>query len=441
MLFLRERLKDFKIFKYLWVVIFSTSVPLLAYSNENYDQAVQQLKADIVVSKALSFLHDHQALSLKDLVTLTEIPAPPFEESLRAAKFAELLRETGLKNVYIDEIGNVLARRKGKGIDSGEGRRTIAYSAHLDTVFPAGTDVTVKYKGGKLYAPGIGDNSQGLVHLLEIVRSMEIAKIETEADILFVGNVGEEGLGDLRGIKHLFAKNKIDSLIAIDGGDASRIVYGGVGSHRYRVTFKGPGGHSWGAFGSVNPHHALGRAIKHFVDKAAPLSEYGETSYNIGRIGGGVSVNTIPYESWFEVDLRSVDQSQLNDLDDVLHEAIQQAVNEENSTRILSEARGGTLTVDVKRVGTRPAAVAKITDVLVQQSIASTLAFGINPQLRLSSTDANYPLSIGVPAVTLSRGGSSGDAHSLNEWWDPQDAYLAAQIGLLTLLQSARLAE
>ena len=164
---------------------------------------------------------------------------------------------------------------------------------------------------------------------------MEFANIETEADILFVGNVGEEGLGDLRGIKHLFANNKIDSLIAIDGGSSSRIVYGGVGSHRYRVTFKGPGGHSWGAFGSVNPHHALGRAIEHFVNKAAPLGKYGETSYNIGRIGGGISVNTIPYESWFEVDLRSVAQSQLNHLDDVLHTTIQQAVNEENTARIL----------------------------------------------------------------------------------------------------------
>lgn len=433
MLFLREC----KLAASIALLVFSTSAPLLAYSSENFNQAVEQIKANPAVVKALSFLQEHQESSLEDLVTLTEIPAPPFEESLRAVEFSEMLRRAGLNNVYIDEIGNVLARRKGRG----KGRRTVAYSAHLDTVFPPGTNVTVSYKEGKLYAPGIGDNSQGLVHLLEIVRSMEFANIETEADILFVGNVGEEGLGDLRGIKHLFANNKIDSLIAIDGGSSSRIVYGGVGSHRYRVTFKGPGGHSWGAFGSVNPHHALGRAIEHFVNKAAPLGKYGETSYNIGRIGGGISVNTIPYESWFEVDLRSVAQSQLNHLDDVLHTTIQQAVNEENTARILSEARGGTLTVDVKRVGTRPAAVAKVTDALVQQSIASTLAFGITPQLRLSSTDANYPLSIGVPAVTLSRGGVSGNAHSLNEWWDPQEAYLAAQIGLLTLLQSAKLAE
>ncbi|MFT7686063.1 MAG: tripeptide aminopeptidase [Candidatus Azotimanducaceae bacterium] len=416
---------------------FCLSLPIQAFSSESYEMAVKDLKSDPSVQKALLFLFDHQKKSIKDLVVLNEIPAPPFKESERAIKFAELLRESGLKNVSIDEIGNVIARRKGKG----DGQRLVAYSAHLDTVFPSGTDVTVRHKDGKLYAPGIGDNSQGLVNLLEVARSIEMANLQTEADILFVGNVGEEGLGDLRGIKHLFRHHKIDALIAIDGSSPARIVYGGVGSHRYRVTFNGPGGHSWGAFGSVNPHHALGRAIEHFVNQAAPISAYGETSYNIGRIGGGVSVNTIPYESWFEVDLRSVEQSTLDKLDDVLHLAIQKAVNEENTARKLSVARGGEIEVDIKRVGTRPAAVAKITDALVQQSIAATLALGIKPQLRLSSTDANYPLSIGVSAVTLSRGGASGGAHSLNEWWDPKDAYIAGQIGLLTLLLSAGLAQ
>ncbi|MDZ7767938.1 MAG: M20/M25/M40 family metallo-hydrolase [Woeseiaceae bacterium] len=246
------------------------------------------------------------------------------------------------------------------------------------------------------YAPGIGDNSRGLVVVLGAPRALEHAGIQTEADLLFIGNVGEEGLGDLAGVKHLFrdGAKKIDTLIAVDGGRTDRIVYGGVGSHRYRVTFKGPGGHSWGAFGTANPHHALGRAIALFVERAPAVTSKGDkTSYNVGRIGGGTSINSVPFESWMEVDRRSGNQDKLDDIDAVLQEAVQQALQEENDARLIGDA----LTVSVDRVGTRPAALGDPDSPLVQRAMAATKAFGIEPELRISSTDANLPTPSACP--------------------------------------------
>jgi len=371
----------------------------------------------------------------RDLIELTEIPAPPFEEHARAARFAEMLKEAGLADVRIDEVGNVIGRRPGRG-----GDRVVAYSAHLDTVFPAGTDVTVRFDDEKMYAAGIGDNTRGLVVILGVLRAMEKANIETKADILFIGNVGEEGLGDLRGVKHLFRDGapKIDTLIAVDGGDSDRIVYGGVGSHRYRVTFRGPGGHSWGAFGLANPHHALARAIAVFVENGPAVTSVGDkTSYNIGRIGGGTSINSIPFESWMEVDMRSGNQDKLDEIDAILHAAVEQALQEENSARL----DGPELTVDVERVGTRPAAPGNDQLPIVQRAMAATEAFGIKPELKISSTDANLPISKGIPAVTMSRGGVSGNSHSPDEWWQNKDGHIGIQIGILTLLAEAGLAD
>jgi len=289
-----------------------------------------------------------------------------------------------------------------------------------------------------MYAPGIGDNSRGLITVLNVLRGIQYAGIKTKADILIVGNVGEEGLGDLRGVKHLFRADapKIDALIAIDGGDAKRIVYGGVGSHRYRVTFKGPGGHSWGHFGLPNPHHALGRAISNFVTSAPEVLATGpKTSYSVGRIGGGTSINSIAFESWMEVDMRSGDQTKLDEIDAVFHKAVQSGLDQENKAK----QRGADLTVEVKRVGKRPAALGDIASPLVQRAIAATRALGIEPSLEISSTDANLPISKGIPAVTMSRGGKSGRAHALDEWWQDDKGYVSVQIGILTLLAEAGL--
>jgi acetylornithine deacetylase/succinyl-diaminopimelate desuccinylase-like protein len=268
---------------------------------------------------------------------------------------------------------------------------------------------------------------------------MQYAEIETDADILFVGNVGEEGLGDLRGVKHLFRTDAtpIDALIAIDGGKTGRIVYGGVGSHRYRVTFRGPGGHSWGAFGRASPHHALGRAINEFVNNAPNVTASGEkTTFNVGRIGGGTSVNSIAFESWMEIDMRSGDQGNLDAIDAVLHDTILKALAEENAAR----TGGDELTVSIERIGTRPAARGSLDSPLVQRAAAAMLAIDVEPSPDISSTDANYPISIGVPAITLSRGGAGENSHAPDESWRDHDSHIAIQVGLLTLLGEAGLA-
>ncbi len=400
-----------------------------------YINELKALKNNSQVQSALDYVLTMEEQSTRDLIELTEIPAPPFKEEVRAAHFAEMLRDAGLSDVSIDGAGNVIGRRPGRS-----GDKLVAYAAHLDTVFPEGTDITVRTEGDRMIAPGIGDNTRGLVTVLEVVRALEHANIETEADLLFVGNVGEEGLGDLRGVKYLFrdGAEKIDTFIAVDGGDAERIVYGGVGSHRYRVTFHGPGGHSWGAFGLANPQHALGRAIALFDENAPAVTSVGEkTSYNVGRIGGGTSINSIPFEAWMEVDMRSGNQDKLDDIDAVLQAAVMQALKQENEGRL----KGPELTVDIKRVGTRPAAEGNAAAPLVQRAMAATLALGITPSLQISSTDSNLPISKGIPAVTMSRGGKSDGAHSLDEWWQNVDAHLGPQIGLLTILSEAGIAE
>jgi len=372
-----------------------------AFVSPEAQQKITALIEDARIQESLAHIVAIESQLLGNLIELTEIPAPPFGEEKRAGRFAAMLREAGLPDVVIDDVGNVIGRRPGR-----TGGRVVAYTAHLDTVFPAGTDVSVRVKGDTLHAPGVGDNTRGLVVLLGVLRAMQHAAIETDADILFVGNVGEEGLGDLRGVKHLFRDGgpQIDLMIAVDGGKTERIIYSGVGSHRYRVTFKGPGGHSWGAFGTANPHHALGRAIAIFDQEAPAVTTSGEkTSYNIGRIGGGTSINSIPFESWMEVDMRSGSQRKLDDIDTVLQSAVQRALNEENSARL----EGPPLTVDVKRVGTRPAARGDSGSLPVQHAAAAMREFGLEADLKISSTDANYPISIGIPAITMSRGGVS----------------------------------
>ena len=399
-----------------------------------YSAEIAAILADEKVRAGMEHILAIEPQSRRDLIELTEIPAPPFEEQARAARFAEMLRDAGLTDVAIDEVGNAVGRRPGRRSD-----KVVAYAAHLDTVFPADTDVTVRFDDEKMYAPGIGDNTRGLVTVLGILRAMQYAGIETEADILFIGNVGEEGLGDLRGVKHLFrdGADPIDTFIAVDGGESTRIVFGGVGSHRYRVTFQGPGGHSWGAYGLANPHHALGRAIQIFDENAPSVTGVGEkTSHNVGRIGGGTSVNSIPFESWMEIDMRSGSQDKLDDIDAVLQAAVEQALQEENAARLT----GPELTVEVTRVGTRPAAQQDTAVPVVQRALAATVAFGVEPSLRISSTDSNLPISKGIPAVTMSRGGVSGASHSPDEWWQNLDGHIGIQIGLVTLLAEAGLA-
>lgn len=399
-----------------------------------YVEEIVALERHPKVELAMRHVLDLEVQHRRELIELTEIPAPPFKEQARAERFAEMLGAAGLRDVVIDEVGNVVGRRPGTSSD-----RTVGYSAHLDTVFPEDTDVTVRTDDERMYAPGIGDNTRGLIVILAVLRALEHAGIETRDDLLFIGNVGEEGLGDLRGVKHLFrdGADRIDTLVAVDGGNTERIVYGGVGSHRYRVTFIGPGGHSWGAFGTANPHHALARAIAIFDENAPTITGNGaKSSYNIGRIGGGTSINSVPFDSWAEVDIRSGDQAKIDAIDELLHAAAEQALEEENEGRSI----GDPLTVELARVGTRPAAPGDASTPVVQRAMAATRALGVEPRLGISSTDANLPLSKGIPAITMSRGGESYDSHSPAESWANIAGHVGIQIGLLTLLAEAGVA-
>jgi tripeptide aminopeptidase len=402
-------------------------------AGKQYNDEIQTLARKPNVKKALALLEAQEPWTVKNMLMLTEIPAPPFMEQERGRVYAELLRTAGADSVWIDEVGNVLALRKGKSR-----KKNVVLEAHLDTVFPEGTDVKVKQKGDTLYAPGIGDDTRGLAMVLTVLDVMEITSLETDADVLFIGTVGEEGLGDLRGVKKLFNTPglKIDSYIAIDGLGSTSITHRGLGSHRYKVTFKGPGGHSSGAFGLVNPHGALARAIYYFTQSADAFTKQGvRTTYNVGVIGGGTSVNAIPFESYMQVDMRSESPEQLSGIDKLFQEAVQKALREENAMKRL----GPDLTVDISMVGNRPSGSIPESSPLVQRAIAATHAVGEQPALRVGSTNSNIPFSKGVAAITMGGGGTGSGAHSLNEWWMADRSHLALQRTLLILLSEAGL--
>ena len=368
-------------------------------------------------------------------VMLTEIAAPPFMEERRAAKFAELLRDAGADSVWIDAEGNVIALRRGR-----PGGRTVAVDAHLDTVFPEGTDVSVRRRGDTLLAPGIGDDTRGLSIIITMLRALNTAEVGTRDDILFIGTVGEEGLGDLRGMKHLFRDGgpRIDTWISIDGVNPSRVVHRGLGSHRYRVTVKGPGGHSWGAFGLGNPHHALGQAIQKFVEAADSYTSEGpRTSYNVGRIGGGTSVNSIPFESWMEVDMRSESPERLNGIDAIFQRAMREGLAEANRVR----RDGDSLTIDIAMIGNRPSGTTDLSSPIVQRAMAAITYFGREPDPTISSTNSNIPISLGVPAITIGSGGAGSGAHSLTEWWINDNGASGIKQALLILAAEAGISE
>lgn len=399
--------------------------------DKRYTDEIKALANRPAVKTAFQTFLDLEPQTKRDLITLTETPAPPFKEAVKARKYAAMLKEAGVDSVWIDEVGNVIGKRNGRS-----GKKTVVVEAHLDTVFPEGTDVTVKQKGDTLYAPGVGDDTRGLVAILTVLKGLEKANIETDADVWFVGAVGEEGLGDLRGVKHLFktAGSKINSYIAVDGDGISEIVHRGLGSYRYRITFKGPGGHSYGAFGIVNPHSALGKAIYYFTGEADKFTRQGtKTTYSVSVIGGGTSVNAIPFESWMEIDMRSESPERLNGIDQLLKTAVQRALKEENSLK----RSGPDLTVDIKKIGDRPSGKIEPTVPLVQRAMAVSTYLGAKPRLDVSSTNANTPISLGVPAITIGSGGKGGNVHSLNEWWLNDKGYLGLQNVLLVLLAEA----
>jgi len=391
------------------------------------DAEVRRVADDPKFTQAVAALERDHGRLVSEIVTLTEIPAPPFKEDRRAAAYLEMLRAAGLTNVERDAEGSVMGLRRGAGRSP-----LIAIAAHLDTVFPEGTDVTVKRQGTRLSAPGIGDDTRALAVILALIRAMNTAGIQTASDLLFIGNVGEEGLGDLRGVRYLLQKgpykDKIGMFISIDGaGEVTDITHGGVGSKRYRATFKGPGGHSYGAFGLVNPAFAMGNAIQKFAKLTVPASP--KTTFNVGVMGGGTSVNSIPFESWMEVDMRSESPAELERLNETFTGLLHEAVAEENRAR---STREGPVTLDLKLVGDRPSGQTPRTAPIIQTAAAAIRAMGGTPRFSYSSTDANLPISLGIPAMTIDSGGLGGRAHALDEWIDVEPS--ASVRGMKTVL-------
>jgi acetylornithine deacetylase/succinyl-diaminopimelate desuccinylase-like protein len=387
-----------------------------------------RLAADATVRAALELVRADEPQTIEDQIRLCEIEAPPFKEGKRAEMYARLFREAGLQNVRIDKEGNVLGERAGR-----ERRPHVVFSAHLDTVFPEGTAVTVKREGPVLHGPGIGDDCRGLAVVLAVVRAMNKASVQTPGTITFVGTVGEEGLGDLRGVKYLFReglKGQIDRFVSVDGTGLG-ITHIAVGSLRYRVTFKGPGGHSYGAFGFVNPIHALGRAMARIADFEVPVEP--KTTFNVGRVGGGTSVNSIAFEAWMEVDMRSSDAASLQSLDAKFHEAVDAAVADENLRWGRRE-----LTADKALVGHRPAGRSDAASPIVMAAVSVSKALSLPVALDEGSTDANIPINMGIPAITVDGGGRGTGAHALNETFDTTESWKGTQRGLLLAIALAQ---
>lgn len=395
------------------------------------DAAIKQLIESPAFKTATSFIEKDQPRFVKELIELTEIPAPPFKEERRARRYLEMLKEAGLSDVEMDAEGNVM------GVRRGSGGGMVAVVAHIDTVFPEGTDVKVKRDGDRLMAPGVGDNTRGAALMLAIIRAMQAANFQTVDDILFVGNVGEEGEGDLRGVKFLLQKGKykdrIKEFIAIDGGGQDNITHGGVGSRRYRVTFKGPGGHSYGAFGLVNPAYAMGAAIAKFSQIQVPQTP--KTTYNVGVVEGGTSVNSIPFEMAMVIDMRSVACAELKKVEDQFLAIVKEAVAAENKAR---STREGAVTADPKVIGDRPCGETAKSAPIVQTVSSVVRAFGMTPSYGISSTDSNMPMSLGIPAVTIGRG-PGGRAHALDEWTDvtPKSDVESVRVAMAMILAVA----
>jgi acetylornithine deacetylase/succinyl-diaminopimelate desuccinylase-like protein len=399
-----------------------------AFAQQDAANIGARLLADPAIKAAVEAIRAAEPQTIEDQVRLCEVEAPPFKEARRAELYARMFREAGLQNVRIDKEGNVLGDRPGT-----QPRPRLVFSAHLDTVFPEGTDVKVKREGTMLRGPGIGDDCRGLAVVLAVIRAMNQARIQTAGTITFVGTVGEEGLGDLRGVKYLFnegMKGQIDRFVSIDGTGLG-ITHVAVGSLRYRVTFKGPGGHSYGAFGLSNPLHALGRAVDKISQFEVPADP--KTTFNVGRVGGGTSVNSIPFEAWFEMDMRSASPSALQAIDQKFHRAVDEAVKEEDA-----RWKKNVLSVDKALVGNRPAGQTPANSPIVQAAVSVTRALGFAVTLDEGSTDSNIPMNLGIPAITIDGGGRGREAHALGESFDSTNSWQGSQRALLIAIALAQ---
>jgi acetylornithine deacetylase/succinyl-diaminopimelate desuccinylase-like protein len=381
------------------------------------------------VKSALAAARALESQTIEDQIRLSEIPAPPFKESARGEEMRRLFLQAGLQNVRVDKVGNVLGEYRGAAP-----RPHLVIAAHLDSVFPDGTNVRVRREGAILRGPGIGDDSRGLAVLVAMARALNQTHLQVPGSITFVADVGEEGLGNLRGMKALFddtLKGTVDRFVTIDGTGFS-IAHTFVGSRRYRVTYRGEGGHSFTDFGAPTPINALGRAVAQIADLKVPPDP--RTTFNVGRIGGGISVNSLPAEAWMEVDLRSVDRKALAALDAQFRKTLDAALAAEHA-RWPGAAR---LSMSAEVVGERPAGQLSENAPIVQAAYAATRAVGALPTSAMSSSDANYPASLGIAAIQIGGGGQGGDAHASTEFFDTTDSWRGTQRALLLTIALAR---
>ena len=412
------------------------------------------------VQEALQFLREDDERTLREHLEMCQIPAPSYEEGEKAEYVRKKMVDAGLSDVHIDEVGNVLGTWKG----TGNGPR-IMIAGHTDTVFPRETDLTLKKEGERYSCPGIGDDTRAVAELLSLARALNATGIRGEGDIIFCANVCEEGLGDLRGIKHAFKdmskttvsqkteamenvqisgkteaiksrtfanelENHYDGFISIDDKNTSGIIYQAVGSERYLVTFHGTGGHSFTGFGIPNPIHAMGRAIAKISDFQTPKNP--KTTFSVGVINGGTSVNVIAAECSMLVDMRSVDAGELEKLSAKFHQAIENAVQEENARW---EDKDNRITVTFEQKGKRPAGTQDKSCQIVQAANAANQALGMETlYIGAASTDANIPISQGIPAITVGWGGKGGGEHTIHEWYEHTESWKGPQRDLLLLL-------
>ena len=380
---------------------------------------------DPAVKAALAAVKANEPQTIEEQIRFCQIPAPSFKEETRGKELERVFQQIGLQNIRVDKAGNVLGEYRGTAPHP-----HAVIAAHLDTVFPEGTDVRVKREGTVLRGPGIGDDCRGLAVLVSVARELKKANVRPKGTITFVANVGEEGLGDLRGVKQLFRetlKDQIDSFVSIDGTGV-HVTNVAVGSHRYRVTFKGPGGHSFGAFGLANPIGAMGRAIAKIEEMQVPKQP--KTTFNVGRVGGGTSVNSIPFEGWMEVDMRSSDPASLAAVDASFQKAVDAAVAEENQRWGAAK----TVTVVKELVGDRPAGSTPENSAIVRSGLAAATVLGFSANLGEGSTDSNMPMSMKIPAITIGGGGRGRDAHALTESFDTTDSWMGTQHALLLVV-------
>jgi acetylornithine deacetylase/succinyl-diaminopimelate desuccinylase-like protein len=387
-------------------------------------EVVRNLSLDSKVQEALAFLKGDQDTTMKDQMDIAAIPAPTFDEAMRGAYYKSRLEELGLENVVRDAAGNVYGIRRGT-----ERGPTLVVFAHLDTVFPLDTHVRPEVRNGKVYGPSIADDSRGLASILTILRAFDHSKLTTVGNLIIGATVCEEGLGDLQGVKAFCAERRdVDGFIALEPGQAGQVTYECTGSRRYKVTYQGPGGHSFNDFGKPSSIHALGRAIAAIADLQVP--PHPKTTFTVGVVQGGSSVNSLAAEAEMLIDLRSTAADSLLKIEEQVLELVQHGCAAEND-RWNSEM----IAIQLERVGDRPAGSQEFSEAIVQTAVSSARVLELTPTTQgPKGTDANVPLSLGIPAITLGSGGDFGGVHSLGEWFDPTNAYQGPQQILLTIL-------